>query len=71
MIRAIVVALSIGVTAPFLTQLMFKSDIQNKQQQYYQEAVTAEKNRVIATMQADQAKQIQRIEQTTAKLQTK
>ena len=69
MIRAIVVALSIGVTAPFLTQLMFKSDIQNKQRQYYQEAVTAEKNRVIATMQADQAKQIQRIEQTTAKLQ--
>lgn len=63
------IAVSIVVTAPFLTQLVFTADIQNYQNKYFHQAVAAEKDRVIAQMQADQDKQSKRIEQTTAKLQ--
>ena len=67
--RAGIIGLSIWITAPFLTQLVFNADIQNYQNRYFQQAVAAEKDRVIAQMQADQDKQSKRIEQTTAKLQ--
>lgn len=64
-----IVALSIMVTAPFLTQLVFKADIENYQIKYYQAAVLAEKNRVISEMQKDQDAQLARIQQATDKLQ--
>ena len=57
------------VTAPFLTQLVFKADIENYQIKYYQAAVLAEKNRVISEMQKDQDAQLARIQQATDKLQ--
>ncbi len=64
-----IVALSIMVTAPFLTQLVFKADIENYQTKYYQAAVLLEKNRVISEMQKDQDAQLARIQQATDKLQ--
>ncbi len=63
------IVVSIVVTAPFLTQLVFNADIQNYQNKYFHQAVAVEKDRVIAQLQADQDKQSKRIEQTTAKLQ--
>jgi hypothetical protein len=64
-----IVALSIMVTAPFLTQLVFKADIENYQLKYYQAAVLAEKNRVINEMQKEQDAQLARLKQATDNLQ--
>ncbi len=66
--RFAMVMLSMWMTAPYMTQLAFRADIENQINRLHVQAVRVEKERVIKQMQEEQQKQIQRIEQSTAKL---
>lgn len=68
-LRLGVVALSIYITAPYMTQIAFKADIENGIQNRYQEAVNAYKLTLIKQMDTELDRIQLKIEQTNNKLQ--
>lgn len=69
LIRVGVVALSIYITAPYMTQIAFKADIENGIQNRYQEAVKSYKESLIKEMDKELERIALKIEQINEKLQ--
>lgn len=69
-LRLGVVALSIYITAPYMTQIAFKADIENGIQNRYQEAVNAYKLTLIKQMDSELDRIQAKVEQTNTKLQS-
>lgn len=67
--RLLVALFSLYIAAPYVTQLVFNADIQNKQQQYFQQAVLDVKQKYQDGKEAELKQLAAKIDQTNQKLQ--
>ncbi|TXJ07186.1 MAG: DUF4407 domain-containing protein [Acinetobacter sp.] len=61
--RLVIALASLWIAAPYVTQLVFNADIQNKQQEYFHQAVLEVKQKYQDTQQAELQKLSEKIEQ--------